>query len=85
MDVSALDMLKEAGTMIWYRKMRYLSTDKVSFIPMQDLGIYSKSINLKQERKLSEVQGNYIYFAEDDVLLAKIMPCFNIGRGQNDN
>lgn len=70
--------------MIWYRKMRYLSTDKVSFIPMQDLGTFFKNINLKQERKLSEEQGNYTYFA-DDVLLAKITPCFKIGLSQNDN
>ncbi|MBN1494642.1 restriction endonuclease subunit S [Candidatus Peregrinibacteria bacterium] len=54
--------------------------DLVSFVPMEDLGILSKNINLNKERKLKEVVHSYTYFADDDVLLAKITPCFENGK-----
>lgn len=53
---------------------------QVSFVPMGCLGIGSKNLQLRQERKLSEVVGSYTYFAENDVLLAKITPCFENGK-----
>ena len=31
-------------------------------------------------RKLSEVVGSYTYFAENDILLAKVTPCFENGK-----
>jgi len=52
----------------------------VSFVPMEDLGILSKSFNLNKERKLKDVSGSYTYFADNDVLLAKITPCFENGK-----
>lgn len=52
----------------------------VSFLPMEDLGILSKNLNLNKERRLKEVLGSYTYFADDDVLLAKITPCFENGK-----
>lgn len=55
-------------------------TDKVSFVPMRDLGIDSKYLSLKEERALSTVSGSYTYFADNDVLLAKITPCFENGK-----
>jgi type I restriction enzyme S subunit len=54
--------------------------DKVSFVPMEDLGINQKILLPKHERTLSEVAGSYTYFAENDVLLAKITPCFENGK-----
>lgn len=56
------------------------STDLVSFIPMSDLGIQSKTISLNEIKQLKEVVGSYTYFANDDVLLAKITPCFENGK-----
>ncbi len=56
------------------------SFDKVSFLPMEDLGICSKNINFKKEKTLAEVVGSYTYFGEGDVLLAKITPCFENGK-----
>ena len=50
--------------------------DLVSFLPMEDLGIMDKTINTVKERPLKEVAGRYTYFADNDVLLAKITPCF---------
>lgn len=54
--------------------------DLVSFLPMEDLGILCKDISLSKERKLKEVSGSYTYFADGDVLLAKITPCFENGK-----
>lgn len=55
-------------------------SDTVSFVPMENLGILSKDLNLSKEKPLNEVQGSYTYFAENDVLLAKITPCFENGK-----
>ena len=56
------------------------SDDLVSFLPMEDLGILKKNLNLTKVRRLEEVSGSYTYFADGDVLLAKITPCFENGK-----
>jgi type I restriction enzyme S subunit len=55
-------------------------TDLVTFLPMEDLGILSKHIIPTKERLLKDVSGSYTYFAENDILLAKITPCFENGK-----
>jgi type I restriction enzyme S subunit len=52
----------------------------VSFAPMEDLGIDSKFLRATQVRPLASVAGSYTYFADGDVLLAKITPCFENGK-----
>ena len=52
----------------------------VSFAPMEDLGIDRKFLIASQVKPLSSVVGSYTYFAEGDVLLAKITPCFENGK-----
>jgi type I restriction enzyme S subunit len=47
---------------------------------MEDLGIRQPSITVKQTSSLAEVYGGYTYFADGDVLLAKITPCFQNGK-----
>lgn len=54
--------------------------DLVSFAPMEDLGILSKHFTVTKERALKDVSGSYTYFSNDDVLLAKITPCFENGK-----
>lgn len=54
--------------------------DSVSFLPMEDLGIDQKKVVATQTRRLSDVNGSYTYFANGDVLLAKITPCFENGK-----
>jgi type I restriction enzyme, S subunit len=54
--------------------------DLVSFVPMEDLQIRSKGFPVNKERKFKEVAGSYTYFADEDVLLAKITPCFENGK-----
>jgi len=55
-------------------------SELVSFLPMEDLGICENEIKPAKERPLKDVAGSYTYFAENDVLLAKITPCFENGK-----
>ena len=58
-----------------------LSPDTVvSFAPMEDLGINQKYLQPTKEKSLSEVSGSYTYFSDNDVLLAKVTPCFENGK-----
>ncbi|PUE63177.1 hypothetical protein B9Z45_00415 [Limnohabitans sp. 2KL-17] len=56
------------------------SSEVVSFLPMEDLDAYSKYVKPKHQRTLSEVIKGYTYFRENDILLAKITPCFENGK-----
>jgi type I restriction enzyme S subunit len=55
-------------------------SDLVSFLPMEDMGIDQMFVRPSQAKPLREVAGSYTYFGEDDVLLAKITPCFENGK-----
>lgn len=61
-------------------RVRLSGEDLVSFVPMEDLGVDQKSPVPTQKRALSDVIGSYTYFADGDVLLAKITPCFENGK-----
>ena len=61
-------------------RLRLKPSDEVSFMPMEDLGICQKYVEPIKTRTLSEVEGSYTYFADGDVLLAKITPCFENGK-----
>ena len=52
----------------------------VSFLPMEDMSIDKKFVRATQTRTLSAVAGSYTYFADCDVLLAKITPCLENGK-----
>ena len=47
---------------------------------MEDLGIDRKLLVPRGTRALADVAGSYTYFADGDVLLAKITPCFENGK-----
>lgn len=51
-----------------------------SFVPMESVGL-DGSLDLSQKRYLGEVYAGYTYFAEGDVLVAKIHPSFENGKG----
>ncbi len=53
---------------------------EVSFVPMSDLSDNGMFFEIKQTKKLSEVLGGYTYFRNNDVLLAKVTPCFENGK-----
>jgi len=59
---------------------RLADSDLVSFLPMEAMGIDQMLVSATQAKCLSEVAGSYTYFAEGDVMLAKITPCFENGK-----
>lgn len=52
----------------------------VSFVPMASLNTFNSDFTAKEERKIAEVKSGFTYFREDDILLAKITPCFENGK-----
>lgn len=61
-------------------KEKLKEQDLVSFLPMEDLGVLVKKISPRNVRPLKDVSGSYTYFADNDILLAKITPCFENGK-----
>lgn len=52
----------------------------VSFIPMEAIS-EDGMINTEESRPVDEVLQGYTYFADGDVIIAKITPCFENGKG----
>ena len=53
---------------------------EVSFVPMEALGEEGQ-IQTDRMKPIGELLNGYTYFAEGDVVLAKITPCFENGKG----
>lgn len=53
---------------------------EVSFVPMETVGEYG-GLELTTTKSLSDVYNGYTYFRDGDVLVAKITPCFENGKG----
>ncbi len=53
---------------------------RVSFVPMADLVEHRIAFLPNEEKQLSEVSASYTYFEDNDVLLAKVTPCFENGK-----
>ncbi len=61
--------------------VRKLAPDtEVSFVPMEAVSEYG-GLDLSVTKELSDVAGGYTYFSDGDVLVAKITPCFENGKG----
>jgi len=52
----------------------------VSFVPMEAVGEYGR-LRLEQSRALEDVLNGYTYFRDGDIVIAKITPCFENGKG----
>ncbi len=52
----------------------------VSFVPMSDLGENKMYFKLKAQKRLQDVGSSYTYFRDNDVLVAKVTPCFENGK-----
>ena len=52
----------------------------ISFLPMADMTANQIYFSAKKEKPLGEVYAAYTYFAEGDVLLARVTPCFENGK-----
>jgi type I restriction enzyme, S subunit len=53
---------------------------EVSFIPMEAVGD-NGTIDLRRTGTIGEVENGYTYFRDGDVVVAKITPCFENGKG----
>ena len=51
----------------------------VSFVPMESVGT-DGSIDVSKKKTLGEVRKGYTYFRDNDVVFAKITPCFENGK-----
>ncbi|WNE40809.1 MAG: hypothetical protein mread185_000266 [Mycoplasmataceae bacterium] len=51
-----------------------------SFLPMEDCEKHSLYVYPQKVKKIEEVHKGYTYFQENDLLLAKITPCFENGK-----
>jgi type I restriction enzyme S subunit len=62
-------------------EVRELAEDtEVSFVPMEAVGEYG-GIDLSKTKLLADVSAGYTYFRDGDVIVAKITPCFENGKG----
>ena len=52
----------------------------VSFVPMATLNTFDAAFSATEERKISDVRTGFTYFKDNDILLAKITPCFENGK-----
>lgn len=57
-----------------------LNDEPVSFLPMECITVDGK-LQRVGKRNVSEVWEGYTYFRRDDVVMAKITPCFENGKG----
>ncbi|UQY79928.1 N-6 DNA methylase [Candidatus Hepatincola sp. Av] len=53
---------------------------KVSFLPMEDIKEYEKNVIPNKIKLIQDVYKGYTYFKKDDLLVAKITPCFENGK-----
>ena len=53
---------------------------EISFLPMEKIG-EDGSLRLDEVKRIEEVYNGYTYFRENDVIVAKITPCFENGKG----
>ena len=52
----------------------------VSFVPMSDMGENTMYFDPKDSKQLKDVGAGYTYFRDNDVLVAKVTPCFENGK-----
>jgi type I restriction enzyme M protein len=52
----------------------------VSFVPMSDIGENRMTFLPKQSKRIDELGPSYTYFADGDLLVAKVTPCFENGK-----
>ncbi|HHG90243.1 MAG TPA: restriction endonuclease subunit S [Devosia sp.] len=55
-------------------------SDEVSFVPMEAVGEYG-GLDLERTKPIFEIGSGYTEFEDGDVVVAKITPCFENGKG----
>ena len=62
------------------RRTRLADVSEASFLPMEAIGVHGQ-INLSATRPVEKLQSGYSKFYDGDVVIAKITPCFENGKG----
>ncbi|MEX0619638.1 MAG: hypothetical protein WDZ76_12075 [Pseudohongiellaceae bacterium] len=62
------------------KEIKLAPEDPVSFVVMDAVGEYG-GLRLDSEKVISDVGSGYTFFANNDVVVAKITPCFENGKG----
>lgn len=60
-------------------ELKASSNTKITFLSMENIS-EEGILNLQEERELAEVYNGFTYFRENDVIVAKITPCFENGK-----
>jgi type I restriction enzyme S subunit len=63
-----------------FKSKAVASDELVDFLPMSAVNAELTTVCATEQRQFSEVQKGYTNFADGDVLLAKITPCFENGK-----
>lgn len=81
-DSWSLERLKDVGALNPSKQeAAYLADDvEVSFLPMEAIG-ETGELDLSRSRPVGEVRNGYSFFANGDVVFAKVTPCFENGKG----
>ena len=58
----------------------YNADDMVTFLPMESISS-DGTINCSEKRRLEDVRNGFSSFARNDIVVAKITPCFENGKG----
>jgi type I restriction enzyme S subunit len=53
---------------------------EVSFVPMEAVGVQG-GLSIEITKQLADVKAGYTYFRDGDIVIAKITPCFENGKG----
>jgi len=62
------------------QRQRLPQNTEVSFVPMEAVGEHG-GLDLALTKQLADIGAGYTYFADGDVIVAKITPCFENGKG----
>ena len=91
---SGVEWLREVPTHWKVKRLKYTATlnpktsevkglnsdTEVSFVPMEAVGEFG-GLDLSLTKQLADVLQGYTFFGNGDVLVAKITPCFENGKG----
>ncbi len=64
------------------KRLEMSDDDEVVFLPMEKVSV-DGIVDCSLRRKVAEVKSGFTYFRKGDVILAKITPCFENGKGAN--
>jgi len=64
----------------WREAAHLKDEDEVSFVPMEAVGEFG-GLDLSATKPFGDVGPGYTFFADGDVVVAKITPCFENGKG----